>query len=424
MFRTLNDPLPKLIFLAFFLQAFALFLSTFALKNRKFYLQHILDQIPVIIPSFTWVEIDTRPFLQSKPFTDVFKKRYKLYDHVTYRQKVGPAEIPGFKEVRQSIDYKKVLSLGVGLSHLHEQYEPIYGGEIDALQNDDLILDKSHDHWYRFANGQFRDAGGWIDGTCIYYLLVQNKDTKDLPRDFDAPNKDWKYAYSVLWADEQFGFTERWRSAEIQDSEFMTPLSIYHVINHGHHPLKPNLNSFFSPFAAGRIRSFSRMTVARQIIAVNGYNSDNKQHDLYTYHLAWGNMDKTWRKRVLDFTPTTKNKHNFQATQSYIIPSRVNIREDMTISIEGGKIINGKLVKGYWLQKYLPSDNVERQIYNHHWDFLSADAFNFRHENFSHFGVLKDVSSRIQFYQVKFTFLRVTLTLHKKALTHVKCKLH
>ncbi|AXG68661.1 hypothetical protein KORDIASMS9_00877 [Kordia sp. SMS9] len=400
IFKAFNDTFLKVILTWFTLNfPLPIVIGSFAATSTENFTQHLFDQIPVTIPPFIWIEIDTRPFMQSKPFNKKFTDRYKVYTHVHYREDDGPLK---FDEYRKSIAYHKVLSIGVGLSHLHEQYEAIYGGEIDALQNDEIMLGNSHDTWYRFANGQFRDAGGWIDGTCIYYLLVQNKHIRDVPKRTTDPNSKWKNVYSVLWADEQFGFTERWRSAEIEDNEFSTPLSVYHLLKVGKYQDKITEASFFSPFKEGLIRTFSRMTVARQIVVVNGFDSRTKQHELYTYHLAWGNIDTRWRKRVLDFAPTSRKEHFSRAKTSYFIPSRVSIREDMTISIEGGKIIDGKLIKGFWVQKYLPADNVERDTYNHHWDFLSENAFNFRNTLFSHFGVLSKVSSRIQFYETRF----------------------
>jgi hypothetical protein len=70
-----------------------------------------------------------------------------------------------------------VLDPGVGVSHLHEQHDNRFGGEVDCLHGArislGIVTSPSDEEAFRFANGPIRDFGGWVDGTCIHYMLVQ-----------------------------------------------------------------------------------------------------------------------------------------------------------------------------------------------------------------------------------------------------------
>jgi|GEM_PF-6939908 len=411
----------------------------------------------VQVQPYVWVRFDSRP---TKSGTEI-PKGFPGYKHIIFQDPdfLGMA---GKETTKNSIDFKHVLDIGVGLSHLNEQYEPIYGGEADVLDSttpagglvnfvDSREGMATYDKLYQLANGPMQDIGGWIDGTCIYYLLVElnyndnnivvrkddfydnykrlsdekqqalNKGNSEL----EISNAYFQNGYAILWTDEQASFTERWRALDLIDKEFGSPVKpIIHIINEPSFNFDPD--RFWNPFKAGMIRSFSRMAVARQVILVNGYDFNNKaheRHELYSIHFCWPTMDRTWRYRKFPAQAKIKllSKEDVEIGREEmdnepvesIYPQTVGLREDMTIYVKGTKLLDGNLVKGRWSQKYLPSDNQEIPAiaelrkdekpirgYEHPWQFHSEAAFRNMHQKFSHFGVYEDVNSRCQFYYV------------------------
>ena len=437
----------------------AIFRLFTSLENFKM-IREAFPNMGVQLQPYVWVRFDSRP---TKKGTEI-PKGFPGYKHIIF-QDPDFLGIRGDVTNKNSIDFKLVLDLGVGLSHLHEQYEPIYGGEADVLDGltpagglVDFVDARegmaTYDKLYQFANGPMQDIGGWIDGTCIYYLLVElnyheenvvvvkdnfyanykklsDKRKQELNKgvsELEISNTHFQNGYAILWKDEQASFTERWRALDLIDNEFVSPVKpIINIINEPSFNFDPD--KFWNPFKAGMIRSFSRMAVARQVILVNGYdfnNNEHEKHELYSIHFCWPTMDRTWRHRKFPTGVHTKllTKKNVEVGSEEIdneqvdsiYPQTIGLREDMTIYVKGTKLINQILVKGRWVQKYLPSDNQEIPAiaevrkgekpingYDHPWQFYSEEAFNNMHQKFSHFGVYEEVNSRCQFYYVNIT---------------------
>jgi len=105
------------------------------------------------------------------------------------------------------------------------------------------------------------------------------------------------------------------------------------------------------------------------------------------------------------------------ATVTSIYPQTLRIREDMTIHLRGTMLVNNSLLKGRWVQKYLPADDQEvpsedtlqnnasqkereAASYTHAWQFYEEKTFLKMHRMYSHFGVYESVDSRCQFYKI------------------------
>ncbi len=396
-------------------------------------IRNLFQSMVVQVHPFVWVKFDTRPGRGSSDTPESFPS----YEHVVYR-KDGLFGISK-TEAYRSILFDKVLDIGVGLSHLHEQYEPIYGGELDNLDAPSPFSLVSNEVLYRFANGPIQDTGGWVDGTCIYYVLAQLPHSKDPGSDSppDSPddqlssdNKLFQDRYCILWVDEQLAFTERWRVLGLRDTEFTSPVKpMVAILGENSEAFSFNPMTFMDPFQQGYIRAFSRMAVARQIIIVNGFDRSKGEagkHRLFSIHFSWPTMDRTWRVRDLpmDTNPRLMDDHHdveevqrilMEEQHSTVLPQSIGLREDMTLHLLGSHRVGGKLRLGRWVQKYLPPDNMEipsaqellngdladlSRGYNHPWTFYTEKAFLKMHQAYSHFGVYEKVESRNQYYQV------------------------
>jgi hypothetical protein len=355
-----------------------------------------LIEMDAWFPPLVWQKVDMRP---TRKTTDP-PARYPQYEHVVYA--TNNATKP--ESPKQSVDYSAVLDLGVGLSHLHEQHDNRFGGELDCLTGTHVKIGAftapSDEDGYRFANGPIRDFGGWVDGTCIYYMLVQirpvNADDLTTFRD----------AYTVLWADEQAAFTERWRVLQLDDKSFQSPFKpIVGIASDQPRSFYPNApfdpSRFWEPFGPGHVRPDSRMAVARQIVVVSGRDPDTNADELYSIHFSWPTMDRTWRWRRLPSGASLEDLH---------------VREDSTILLSGAHTVDGERVAGRWFQCYLPADGQEIPSvadrsaepagskpstgYMHPWQFVREDVATLMDRRFSHFGVYEPVRSRIQLYRV------------------------
>lgn len=387
------------------------------------------------VPPLTWVRLDTRPARGSKPVPPAFPS----YKHVTYK-KDGLFGLFSSEDDKFSIDFEHVLDIGVGLSHLNEQYEPIYGGELDILDKNPGFPGMTDEEIYRLLNGPIQDIGGWVDGTCIYYLLVRLPfvDSDDADRladqlarhdETETDNEFFARRYAVLWLDEQHSPTERWRALDVSETEYEVPFGkpIISVVD-----TAPELDfspaRFVNPFTEGFIRSFSRMAVARQVVIVNGFDKRKDcpgKHRLYSTHFTWPTMDRTWRFRDLpdgpsvrllpDDSPELACEGHIEPTAESVYPQTLRLREDMTIHVRGALEVNGELMVGRWAQKYLPADNGEVPSagtvrdgsagerdagYAHPWQFYEERIFLKMHQMYSHFGVYECVNSRCQFYKI------------------------
>jgi hypothetical protein len=355
-----------------------------------------LIQMDAWFPPRLWQRFDLRPTrgTQDPP------ARYPLYEHVVYA--TNNATRP--ENPRSSVAYTAVLDLGVGLSHLHEQHDNRFGGELDCLLDRAIRLGPlttpSDEEAYRFANGPIRDFGGWVDGTCIYYMLVQLR-----PTDPDDP-ASFRDAYAVLWADEQAAFTERWRVLQLDDKAFQSPFKpIVGIVTDAPRSFYPgapfDAGRFWEPFGAGHVGPDSRMVVARQIVIVSGRDPGTEAEELYSIHFSWPTMDRTWRWRRLPAGVSLET---------------LAIREDTTILVSGSHELEGEHVRGRWFQRYLPANGQETPSladrmgepvgskpstgYSHPWEFVHDVVATLMDREFSHFGVYEPVRSRIQLYRV------------------------
>ncbi len=384
-------------------------------RSEKIY----LDLMYTRFTPRVWHKVDARP---RKDSVDP-PSRYPRYDHVTYQRNLISLDTFSRRQPRRSVKYVRVLDLGIGASHLHEQHDARFGGEMDSLSGSGGVSGQllaplraltfggvKFDAAYRFANGPIEDYGGWVDGTCIYYMLVQLKTDESLEQN------DWPEAFAVLWTDEQLAFTERWRVLDLFDRRFDTAfqpiVGVAPVLEQEFYPDAPfSTDRWFCPFRYGHVRPWSRMAVARQFIAVTGVNPSNDDVELYTIHFAWGSSDKTWRRRRLP-APTTAGAN----AEASCYRETLQMRGDTTLVFAGHRDRRGKRTEGYWTQRVLPASGQERPSiaalgdeprfsrrqgrFEHPWRFVRGDVYQALHQRFSHYGVLEAVDSRIQCYLV------------------------
>lgn len=312
-----------------------------------------------------------------------------------------------------SIDYRKVLDIGVGAMHLHDQYEVVVGGEVQPMRTGTLT-----DFWkamYAFFNGPIRDADGYNDGTVHYYALVQLKDNAAV----GIPD-----AYGIVYCDEQFYFTQRWRLVHHEDNnglQFAVAASLEWPLSlqYGWNP-----QTYWCPLRAGHIGPDSRMAVARQVVLVTGMDPATRAGEIYSINFSWGTIDRSWRWRPLPAPSPNPPPTDAEALEETILvrpgqpecvyPQTIGLREDMTIHLKGTSEKAGQAATvGRWYQRYLPATNrleppseqllpnVRPQArYGHLWKFLPEAAFR-RADQFSHFGVYDQVDSRTQYYVVE-----------------------
>jgi hypothetical protein len=317
------------------------------------------------------------------------------YPHVQYC-----ANPPSTGGSQFSIDFRLVLDIGVGHVHLHQQFEGITGGEIAALLATPTGTDwySNPVQLYQFLNGPIKDADGYNDGTCNYYILAQLRDG----------------TFALLFMDEQSFFSQRWRLADPSDHQgIMAALMDDLAQNPNKYPLW-NPSTFWSPFRHGRIGSKSRLAVSAQVVLVTGdvAGTGNLPGDaaqvIYSTNFSWGTMDRTWRWR-----PLPANPQFFDALPDETVgpidnsayPQSIRLRDDMTIHIKGRH--NG--LAGRWCQRYLPADNgLAGELvpgmqpatgYFHPWRFVPEPIFTFA-DRFSHFFVYDGVDSRMKYYPI------------------------
>jgi hypothetical protein len=427
---------------------FPLFRSVFRFLNAYESIKPIRDLFPnmvVQVHPYAWLKMDFRPPIGGIDVPEIFPTQVTAV-YQTPSVNISGLQITFPRKEKKSIRYRTVLDLGVGMSHLNEQYDDLYGGEMDVINNPIMPIVRSlmnllnapasnFQQLYSKLNGPIQDVGGWVDGTCLYFILVELDYTYENPVELDMlpnsqvrqslvnynrniqafrsrksqqangvneieiTNSDFTDAYAILWVDEQLTFTNRWRALDIRDGVFpeITRCMVSSLSEPTH---SFSSSEFFNPFEKGRLRSFSRMAIARQAILVNGFNSDCGEHEIYSIHFSWPTMDKTWRTRSL---PALGQIHSLgEMNDNCAFVDTLHIREDMTISMRGCR--NGET--GYWVQKFLPASNQETphgsiHKYAHKWTFYGTEAFEFMNSRYRFFGVFQSVNSRCQFYDVK-----------------------
>ncbi|HET6978327.1 MAG TPA: hypothetical protein VFI24_18495 [Pyrinomonadaceae bacterium] len=316
---------------------------------------------------------------------------------VTYRRDTG-------EEIKPLVvKYDKVLDIGVGHVHLHQQYMHIVGGEMQAQFIEWLT------YVYRFFNGGVWDGDGYVDGTSNYYALV-----KYTPKPNPKPDDPFRPRFGILFQDEQAYFSQRWRIVGPDDKNGAT-FSIASDLSRPEYAF--DRDRFWDPFWADLIDDNSRMAVSAQVLLVTGKAPNSNSWRIYSINSSWGTMDRSWRWR--DFPPGTTvgetdklvTDENIPASGSNCVyPQTIRLRDDMTLHVKGYGMVGDNQVLGHWYQRYLPADNKpfpvalpQNQIppvgYPHKWKFLSKDVFRLA-DNFSHFGVYDQVDSRLRYYNV------------------------
>lgn len=314
-----------------------------------------------------------------------------------------------------SIDqaFQKVLDIGVGHVHYHQQAEGrwsqtqfvsgVAGGEFQLVFGrfeDNPFPD--HHSLYQFFNGPVTDLDGYNDGTCNYYVLAQLTNG----------------TIALLYIDEQTVFSGRWRLVDPDDSVgSATALAgDLAALPTGYTPAWRR-ELFWSPFAAPQlVGPTSRLAVSTQVVLVSG-DKDKEPNTIYSINFSYGSCDQTWRWRRLPASATPKFFSSDAEAAAEVIPpgagdtiypQTIRLRDDMTIHIKGtcGGVV------GRWYQRYLPPSNqlmpqLNQLIggrptsgFQHPWKFIDEPAFQLA-DRFSHFGVYDQVDSRSQYYPVQ-----------------------
>ena len=338
-----------------------------------------------------------------------------------------------------SIAFDRVLDIGVGHAHWHEQYDRTFGGEIQALQSKGLsgVLVLTY---YQLFNGPVVDGDGFIDGTCNYYLLCRlatpavngASGCEPLPPDQGtSPASGQKFA--LLFADEQSLFSQRWRLTHPDDNDGLKlSFALLYDLHNQPNQWGFDVAKFWCPFKAQFVNEQSRLAVSRQVILVNGTDPGTQRQEIYSINFSCATSDYSWRWRAFPETTATlllsaadvrSGGETIDPTQAdTVYLQTLRLREDMTIHVKGTHRMSyarDQIRVGRWFQKYLPADgqpvpaaqqlstatdgvtpNKPSTGYSHPWQFLPEDTFQ-RADTFSHFGVYQQVNSRSQYYTVE-----------------------
>lgn len=352
-----------------------------------------------------------------------------IYPHVVYEHVQGTAEI----EPRPSINFDKVMDLGIGTSHWAEHWLSSFGGEIHSLLHRRPLFQQEQFSlaMYRFLNGPVIDGDSFVDGTTNFYMLVRLPvvlDSSEITGGI-APELS-RRRFAILWCDEQTYFTQRWRLLHPTLDTAGDAVSLARQLRYNPEYFRFELSRFWDPFAHDCIHSQSRMAVTRQVIAVSGHDQvsvgPGRQltPEIYTICFAFGMCDYTWRWRRFPLTTygyldeaVVGGNSRLQAPANEIVyPNTVGIREDATLHVRGFKrSIDGRsLIEGRWFQKYLPADcrHVPRRHelpnnqkpavgFSHPWHFVSEDCYR-NADRFYQFGVYQiQIDARSQYYEVE-----------------------
>ena len=403
-----------------------------------------------------WYLLDARPPMELEFVADPGPEVppwAPSYQHVRYC--ANDASTPDVW--RPSVDYVRVLDIGVGHVHHHDQYQSITGGELQPLRATAATLlnawsilpkwtlpllwgflmpraanifpwneRKTYADGYRLFNGPVRDGDGFVDGTANYYVLVQLK-RDEVITDDPQTRRD---AYAILFVDEQSLFSRRWRLAHPDDYKNVMFALVKDLDADTRRPPESkiygwNPEKYWCPFRAGHIGPRSRMAVAAQVLLVNGEDASGTAV-LYSINFSFASIDRSWRWRNLPAPAWYFDGESLWRPRAVTIggdervpdgpdacvyPQTIRLREDMTVCLKGrGTGSDGRTVVGCWYQRYLPATNQlvplaselvagqrPTQRYDHAWKFLPEVVFN-RAEQFSHFGVYHQVDSRAQYY--------------------------
>lgn len=345
-------------------------------------------------------ELD-RLILSARETDDAPPTTVPTYEHVCYRDNSGS------QFELSSINYRRILDIGVGHLHHHDQYERVTGGELQPVRLSDVFADL-----YRFFNGPVRDGDGYIDGTANYYALVE----------LGEPATTDDHGYALLYQDEQTYFSKRWRLVGPDDGGRLL-FSLAADLTRPLYTFDPD--AYWCPFQAGLIGPKSRLAVAAQVLLVTG-DADRPatRSQIYSTNFSWSSMDRTWRWRQLPLSAevrylgaaaeTAGTEPIADSGGDSVYPQTLRLREDMTLHLKGTRRRPGGqgAEKGRWYQRYLPSSNrllpatkltpgvLPKAGYSHPWKWLPESVFQLA-DHFSHFGVYDVVDSRTQYYVVQ-----------------------
>lgn len=352
------------------------------------------------------------------------------YAHVMYERR-PPTDNPDSQR-RDSINFDKVMDLGIGTSHWAEHWVSSFGGEIHSLLHRRPLFQQEQFSlaMYRFLNGPVIDGDCFVDGTTNFYMLVSLPvvvHSSEITGGTAAELARRRYA--ILWLDEQTYFTQRWRLLHPTLDTSGDAVSLARQLRYNPEYFRFELSCFWDPFAHDCIHSRSRMAVSRQIIAVSGHDqltpdSPDFTPEIYTICFAFGMCDYTWRWRRFPLTTyqylaedvVGGNGQLPARTIECLHPNTLGLREDATLHVRGFKrSVDGRsLIEGRWFQKYLPADcrHVPRRHelvsnrkpavgFSHPWDFVSEDCYR-NADRFYQFGVYQtQIDARSQYYEVE-----------------------
>ena len=247
-----------------------------------------------------WHRVDGRPPKDGgdPPGDPGFPPRSTVVVYGSGLTRLVPLEALGHVKKR-GYRVRKVLDIGVGHEHWHEQRSSIYGGEMDSLDGPGLPPCLEGRDAYRLFNGPVEDQGGFIDGTVCYYVLAQFRkgdwsDDLSMPRD----------AFGILWLDEQAVLSERWRLLDPADFAFgsfkdIVPSAIVQYLDKDFRHFRFDRGKYWCPLRGGYVTPRSRMAVSRQTVVVSGRDPATKLWELYSINASFGSWDRTWRWRQL-----------------------------------------------------------------------------------------------------------------------------
>ena len=156
----------------------------------------------------------------------------------------------------RSVQFRRVLDVGVGHVHWCEQYSAVYGGELQPLRSGRPLVADALPDLQRPDPRRRR----------LHRRHLQ------LLHDGPAPtttNPRSRRTYAILYHDEQFYFTQRWRL--VHPDDFKGPMfALVKPDPDTPGPAPLPLAKYWCPFRAGQFGPRSRLAVAAQVLLVTG----------------------------------------------------------------------------------------------------------------------------------------------------------
>ncbi|GAA0872173.1 hypothetical protein GCM10009117_13200 [Gangjinia marincola] len=315
---------------------------------------------------------------------------------------------------RRTIDYQEVLDIGIGYSHWFERWTPKYGGEMHSLLAKRPIFqqEKFNSIMYRFLNGPIKDGDGYNDGTTNFYKFVKLSNIAD----------DQKQKVAILWIDEQTYFSQRWRLVHPTKDVAGDLFSQSKVLSENPHYFEFEEKKYYDPMAWGHVDDTSRMVTARQTILLTCSKKSVSIGDtkIFSFNYNYGTSDYSWRWRkppnaiVLYENNDIRNDAEQNRLKDIVYIDSIKLREDLIILLKGKKMVDDKLINGYWYQHVFPADTLPRPLkrylksdsqpmngYDHPWYFMGEAGFHLA-EKFPVFAAYESkIVPRTQYYTVE-----------------------